>query len=77
VFIADGSLVRFHDNLEADYPSVWTNHMKASGKVHVVMNAVGRIPKRVDRKRRYSSERWQRADQPRKTTRFGLVAFKE
>jgi hypothetical protein len=48
VFIADGSLVRFHDNLEADYPSVWTNHMKASGKLHVVMNAVGRIPKRVD-----------------------------
>jgi len=48
VFIADGSLVRFHDSLEADYPSVWTNHMKASAKLHVVMNAAGRIPKRVD-----------------------------
>lgn len=48
VFIADGSLVRFHDSLEADFPSVWSNHMKASGKLHVVMNAAGRIPKRVD-----------------------------
>ena len=48
VFIADGSLVRFDDSLEADYPSVWTNHMKASAKLHVVMDAAGRIPKRVD-----------------------------
>jgi IS4 transposase len=48
VFIADGSLVRFHDSLEADYPSVWTNYMKASAKLHVVMDAAGRIPKQVD-----------------------------
>jgi len=48
VFIADGSLVRFHDSLKADFPSVWTNHMKASGKLHVVMDAAGRIPKRID-----------------------------
>jgi Transposase DDE domain len=48
VFVADGSLVRFHDSLEADYPSVWTNHMKASGKLHVVMDAAGRIPRHAD-----------------------------
>ncbi len=29
VFIADGSLVRLHPNLQDDYPSDWTNHTKA------------------------------------------------
>jgi putative transposase len=44
VLIADGSLVRLHDALQADYPSVWTNHTKASAKVHIVMNGATRTP---------------------------------
>lgn len=44
VFIADGSLIRLSDALEADYPSVWTNHTKASIKLHVVMNGATRTP---------------------------------
>jgi hypothetical protein len=48
VFIADGSLVHFHDSLKADFPSIFSNRMKASGKLHVVMDATGRIPKQVD-----------------------------
>ncbi len=31
LLIADGSLLRLRDELEADYPSVWTNYMRASG----------------------------------------------
>lgn len=44
VFIADGSLIRLSDALEGDYPSVWTNHTKASIKLHVVMNGATRTP---------------------------------
>ena len=44
VYIADGSVIRLHDVLEADYPSIWTNHMKASAKLHVVMNGATRTP---------------------------------
>ena len=47
VFIADGSLVRLHDALEHDYPSVWTNHTKASAKIHVVINGATRTPEQV------------------------------
>ena len=48
VFIADGSLIHFHDSLKADFPSIFSNRMKASGKLHVVMDVAGRIPKRID-----------------------------
>jgi putative transposase len=47
VFIADGSLIRLSDALASDYPSVWTNHTKASIKLHVVMNGVTRTPEVV------------------------------
>jgi len=47
VFIADGSLVRLGDGIHAQYTSVFTNHMKASAKVHVVMNGATRTPKIV------------------------------
>src|SRR5262249_18789796 len=33
VFITDGSLIRLDDALQSDYPSVWTNHTKASVKL--------------------------------------------
>ena len=48
MFIADGSLVHLHDSLKTDFPSIFSNRMKASGKLHVVMDAAGRIPKQVD-----------------------------
>ncbi len=44
VFIADGSLIRLGDALQDDYPSVWTNHTKASAKVHLVIDALKRTP---------------------------------
>ena len=44
VFIADGSLIRLGDALQEDYPSVWTNHMKASAKMHLVIDALKRTP---------------------------------
>lgn len=44
VFVADGSLVRLGDALQDDYPSVWTNHMKASAKLHLVIDALKRTP---------------------------------
>jgi putative transposase len=44
VFIVDGSLIRLADALEGDYPSVWTNHTKASAKLHLVVNAKTRTP---------------------------------
>ena len=44
VFIVDGSLIRLADALEHDYPSVWTNHTKASAKLHLVVNAKTRTP---------------------------------
>jgi putative transposase len=44
VFIADGSLIRLGDALEQDYPSVWTNHTKASAKPHLVIDAMTRTP---------------------------------
>ena len=47
VFIADGSLIRLSDALEAHYPSVWTNHTKASLKLHVIMNGATRTPEIV------------------------------
>ena len=36
LLIADGSLVRLPDALERHYPSVWTNHTRASAKLHVI-----------------------------------------
>jgi len=47
VLAVDSSLVRLHDALADFYPSVWTNHTKASAKLTVVMNVVGRGAKSV------------------------------
>jgi hypothetical protein len=47
LLVADGSLLRLRDELEADYPSVWTNHTRASAKLHVVIDAITRTPRRV------------------------------
>jgi len=47
LLIADGSLVRLPDVLERHYPSVWTNHTRASVKLHVIMNGTTRTPERV------------------------------
>jgi putative transposase len=47
LLVADGSLLRLRDELEADYPSVWTNHTRASAKLHVVIDAVTRTPRHV------------------------------
>jgi putative transposase len=48
ILIADGSLVRLQDALEPWYPSVWTNHTKASAKMHVVMDARTRTPRSLE-----------------------------
>ncbi len=47
VFIVDGSLIRLHDALDADSPSVWTNHAKTSAKLHVVIDGAHRTPERL------------------------------
>ena len=47
VFIADGSLVRLHDALAAHFPSVWTNHTKASAKLHLTIDGATRTPQIV------------------------------
>jgi putative transposase len=43
----DSALLRLHDALEPFYPSVWTHYMKASAKLTLVMNVVGRGAKTV------------------------------
>lgn len=47
VLAIDSALLRLHDALEPFYPSVFTNHMKASAKLTVVMNVIGRGAKTV------------------------------
>lgn len=47
VLIADGTVIRLHEALSASFPSVWPNHMPASAKLHMVINAIGRGPCRV------------------------------
>jgi putative transposase len=47
VLVADGSLLRLHDALARYYPSIWTNYMKASAKLHVVINVAGRSAQSV------------------------------
>ena len=47
LLIADGSLVRLPNALERDYPSVWTNYMRASAKLHVIIDGATRTPERV------------------------------
>lgn len=44
VFIVDGSLIRLRDALQKEYPSVWTHYMKASAKMHLVIDARTRTP---------------------------------
>lgn len=47
VLAIDSALLRLHDALEPFYPSVWTHYMRASAKLGVVMNVVGRGAKTV------------------------------
>lgn len=42
VLAIDSALLRLHDALEPFYPSVFTHYMKASAKLTVVMNVIGR-----------------------------------
>ena len=46
--VADSSLIGLHEVLKDAYPSVWTNHTKASAKLAVVINAMGRSAKRIE-----------------------------
>jgi putative transposase len=47
VLAIDSTLIRLHKALEPIYPSVWTNHMRASAKLCIVMNVVTRGAKTV------------------------------
>jgi IS4 transposase len=47
VLVADSTIIRLHDALEAAFPSIWTNFMRASAKLTVVMNVIGRGTKRL------------------------------
>jgi IS4 transposase len=47
VLVVDGTVIRLHEALRTQFPSVWPNHMPASAKLHVVMNVVGRGPSSV------------------------------
>ena len=47
VLVADGSVIRLHEALAPAFPSIWTNQMPASAKLHVVMNVVGRGPSSI------------------------------
>jgi hypothetical protein len=47
VLTCDGTIIRLHNALEADYPSIWTHYMRASARLHVVMNVVGRGAKTI------------------------------
>lgn len=47
VLAVDAALLRLHNALESHYPSVFTHYMKASAKLGVVMNVIGRGAKTV------------------------------
>jgi hypothetical protein len=47
VLAVDAALIRLHNALEHSYPSVFTHYMKASAKLGVVMNVVGRGAKTI------------------------------
>jgi hypothetical protein len=47
VLACDTSLLRLHNALEELYPSVFTHYMKASAKLCVVMNVIGRGAKTI------------------------------
>jgi putative transposase len=47
VLVADGSLLRLHNGLARDFPSVWRHYMKASAKLHVILNVSGRSAQSV------------------------------
>ena len=47
VLVADGSILRLQDGLAKHFPSAWTNHTKASAKLHVVINVAGRSAQSV------------------------------
>ena len=47
VLATDSTILRLNDALEADFPSIWTHYMRASAKLNVVINVVGRGTRRV------------------------------
>ena len=47
VLAVDSSIIRLHNALEAVYPSVWRHYMRASLKLTVIMNVLGRGAKTV------------------------------
>ena len=47
VLAVDSSWLRLHHALEPFYPSVWTHHTKASAKLGMVLNVIGRGAKTV------------------------------
>lgn len=47
VLAIDSSLVRVSDEMAGDWPSVWSNHTKASVKITAITNVVGRNLKHV------------------------------
>lgn len=42
VLACDSTILRLNNALEEAYPSIWTHYMRASAKLQVVMNVVGR-----------------------------------
>jgi hypothetical protein len=47
VLAVDSALLRLHNALEPHYPSMFRNHMKASAKLTMVMNVIGRGAKTI------------------------------
>ena len=47
VLVADGSLIKLHESLAAQFPSVFPNKVGAAAKLHVVINVAGRSARSV------------------------------
>lgn len=47
VLVADGSLIKLHKGLAAQFPSVFPNKVGAAAKLHVVINVAGRSARSV------------------------------
>jgi len=47
VLVTDSTILRLHNALEEAFPSIWRHYMRASAKLNIVMNVVGRGPRRL------------------------------
>jgi putative transposase len=47
VLVADGSLIKLHESLSSQFPSVFPNKVGAAAKLHVVINVAGRSARSV------------------------------